>query len=232
MPFLPPNQQRQRTEGIPQLKQQKWKSWYTFAAHCHSANVLQSNIILFIFTVLMPSVICRRSTGGRSNRSTTSRPQNAGQRHVFPSATHSSSFRAVCCILVTTSGELILLPVWDRHPKLNVRQCLLTIFSDSNIVFGHFRASRTFWVQNGGWNYFWFRFWPEILTQRTRFPIRKWICSRLSASLKWLLLQRSHYKATRRREISKSDSHCETKQCPTTRHRESTYLITKCWNSA
>ena len=34
----------------------------------------------------------RRSAGGRSDRSTTSRPQSAGQRHVSPSAAHSSAF--------------------------------------------------------------------------------------------------------------------------------------------
>ena len=66
----------------------------------------------------------RRSAGGRSDRSTTSRrPQKATQHHVSPSVDHTSALRAVFRIPVTTSGDLILLPVWDRHPKLNVAQC-------------------------------------------------------------------------------------------------------------
>jgi len=77
----------------------------------------------------------RRCAGGRSDRSATSRrPQNAAQRHVSPSATHRSAFRTVSRILVTTSGELILLPVRDRHPKLNVGRRPLTRYSDFDIL--------------------------------------------------------------------------------------------------
>jgi len=66
----------------------------------------------------------RRSAGSRSDRSTTLRPQNAEQRYVSlsHSAVRSSAFQVVSRILVTTSGELILLPVCDRHAKLNVAQ--------------------------------------------------------------------------------------------------------------
>ena len=65
----------------------------------------------------------QRSAGGRTNCSATSRwPQNAAQHHVSPSAARSSALQAVSRILVTTSGELILLPVWERHPKLNLGQ--------------------------------------------------------------------------------------------------------------
>ena len=74
-----------------------------------------------------------------SDRSTTlRRPQNAAQRHVSPSPARSSALRAVSRILVTTSGELILLPVGSRHPKLNLGWCPVTSYSDSDIVFAHF----------------------------------------------------------------------------------------------
>ena len=56
---------------------------------------------------------------------------------------------AVSRILVTTSGEFILLPVWDRHPKLNLGRCPLTWYSNSNNLplFSHiFPAFRTFKV--------------------------------------------------------------------------------------
>ena len=96
----------------------------------------------------------RRSTGGQSDRSTTLwRPQNAAQRHVSPSAVRSSAFRIVSHILVTTSGELILLPVGDRQPKLNVGRRPLTRYSDFDILpsFSRsFPAFRTFRDQNGG----------------------------------------------------------------------------------
>jgi len=96
----------------------------------------------------------RRSTGGQSNSWTTlRRPQNAAQRHVSPSAAHHSAFRTVSNILVTTSGELILLPVGDRHPKLNVGRRPLTRYSDFDIppLFSRsFPAFRTFRDQSGG----------------------------------------------------------------------------------
>ena len=83
----------------------------------------------------MTARVCRRrSAGRRSDHSMTSRRlQNTGQRHVSHFAAHSSAFWAVSHILITTSGELILLQVWDRHPKLNVGQRLLTRYSDSDI---------------------------------------------------------------------------------------------------
>ena len=60
------------------------------------------------------------TAGSLSDRSTTlRRPQNTA-RHVSPSAARSSALRAVSRILVTASGELILLPVGGRHPKLNL----------------------------------------------------------------------------------------------------------------
>ena len=69
-----------------------------------------------------------------SDRSMTLRqPQNAAQRHVSPSAARSSALRAVSRILVTTSGELILLPVGGRQPKLNLGWCPVTSYSDSDI---------------------------------------------------------------------------------------------------
>jgi len=78
----------------------------------------------------------------RSDRWTTSpRPQNVGQRHVSPSAAHRSAFRAVSRILVTTSGELILLPVGSRHPNLNLGRRPVTRYSDSDIPRS---SSRTF----------------------------------------------------------------------------------------
>ena len=90
----------------------------------------------------------------RSDRSTTSpRPQNAAQRHVSPSAAHSPAFRPVSRILVTTSGESILLPVGGQHSKLNRGRRLHTRYSDSDIPpsFSRtFSAFRTFRVQNGG----------------------------------------------------------------------------------
>jgi len=98
----------------------------------------------------------RRRAGGRSDRSTTTtsrRPQKAIQRHVSPSVDHSSALRAVYCIPVTTSGELILLPVWDQHPKLNVAQRPHTGYSDFDIppsFLRTFPAFRTTRVQNGG----------------------------------------------------------------------------------
>jgi len=95
----------------------------------------------------------RRSTGGPSDRSTTlQRPQNAA-RHVLPSAAYHSAFRTVSNILVTTSGELILLPVGGRHPKLNVGRRQLTRYSDFDIppsFLRSFSAFRTFRDQNGG----------------------------------------------------------------------------------
>ena len=45
-------------------------------------------------------------------------PQNAAERHVSLPAAHWSAFGTVSRILVTTSGELILLPVGGRHPCL------------------------------------------------------------------------------------------------------------------
>jgi len=96
----------------------------------------------------------RRSAGSRSDRSTTSpRPQNAAQRHVSPSAARSSAPPAVSRILVTTFGELILLPVGGRHPILNLGQRPLARYSDSDIPpsSSHtYPAYRTFRVQNGG----------------------------------------------------------------------------------
>ena len=87
----------------------------------------------------------RRRAGGRSDRSTTSRrPQKAAQRHVSPSVDHSSALWAVHCIPVTTSGELILLPVWDRHPKLNVAQRPCTGYSDSTFRRRFYELSRLF----------------------------------------------------------------------------------------
>ena len=89
----------------------------------------------------------------RSDRWTTSpRPQNAAQRHVSASAARSSAFRAVSRIPVTTSGELILLPVGGRHPKLNLGRCPLARYSDFDISpssSGTYPAYRTFRVQNG-----------------------------------------------------------------------------------
>jgi len=96
----------------------------------------------------------RRSAGGRSDRSTTSqRPQNVGQRHVSPSAAHRSAFRPVFRILVTTSGESILLPVVARHPKLNLGRRPIARYRDSDIPPSSSRtypAYRTFRVQNSG----------------------------------------------------------------------------------
>ena len=87
-------------------------------------------------------------------RSTTSRrSQNAAQRHVSPSVARSSTLRAVSRILVTTSGEPILLPVSERHLKLNLGQRPLTWCSDSDIPPSSsrtFPAFRTFRVQNDG----------------------------------------------------------------------------------
>jgi len=95
----------------------------------------------------------RRSAGGRSDRSATSRrPQNAAQCHVSPSAAHRSAFWTVSHIIVTTSGELILLPVGDRHPKLNVGRRPLTRYSDFDIPplsSRTYPAFLTFRVQNG-----------------------------------------------------------------------------------
>ena len=100
------------------------------------------------------SIRCRRrSTVGRSGRPMTLQPQNAGQCGVCPSAAHSTVFREVFRIPVTTSGELILLPVWERHPKLNPGQRPFTRYSDSDIPpssLSTFPAFRTFRVQNGG----------------------------------------------------------------------------------
>jgi len=97
-----------------------------------------------------PPTVRRR----RSARSTTSRrPQNVGQRHVSPSAAHRSAFRAVSRILVTTSGELILLPVGGRHPIQNLGQRPLARYSDFDTPPSSSRtypAYRTFQVQNGG----------------------------------------------------------------------------------
>ena len=96
----------------------------------------------------------RRSAGGRSDHSATSRrPQNAARRHISPSAARSSVLRAASRILVTTSGELILLPVWERHPKLNLGQRPFTRYSHSDnlpLFSRIFPAFRTFRVQNGG----------------------------------------------------------------------------------
>jgi len=89
------------------------------------------------------------------------RPQNAPQRHASPSAARSSAFRTVSRILVTTSGELILLPVGGRHPILNLGRRQLVWHSDFDIPPSSSRtypAYRTFQVQNGGYNYFRFRF--------------------------------------------------------------------------
>jgi len=90
----------------------------------------------------------------RSARSTTSpRPQNVGQRHVSPSAAQRTAFRTVSRIPVTTSGELILLPVGVRHPILNLGRRPLARYSDFDIPPSSSRtypAYRTFQVQNGG----------------------------------------------------------------------------------
>ena len=97
-----------------------------------------------------PPMVRRR----RSDRSTTSpRPQNVGQRHVSLPAAHRSEFRALYRRLVTTSGELILLPVGGRNPKLNLGRRALTRYNDSDIPpsFSRiFTALCTFHVQNGG----------------------------------------------------------------------------------
>jgi len=96
----------------------------------------------------------RRSAGGRSDRSTTSpRPQNAAPRHVSTSTARSSAFRAVSRIIVTTSGEPILLPVRGRHTMLNLGRRPLARYSDFDIPPSSSRtypAYRTFQVQNGG----------------------------------------------------------------------------------
>jgi len=54
---------------------------------------------------------------------------------------------------VATSGELILLPVWGRHPKVNAGQRPLARYSDCDILQSFSRtlpAYRTLRVQNGG----------------------------------------------------------------------------------
>ena len=83
----------------------------------------------------------RRSAGGRSDRCTTSPlPHNAAQRHVSPSAARSSAPRAVSRILVTTSGELILLPVGGPAPHTERRSTPaheVQRFRHSAIVFAH-----------------------------------------------------------------------------------------------
>jgi len=61
-------------------------------------------------------------------------PQNVGQRHGSPSAAHRSAFRTVSRILVTTSGELILLPVGGWHPILNHGRRPLARYSDFDIA--------------------------------------------------------------------------------------------------
>jgi len=81
------------------------------------------------------------------------RPQNVGQRHVSPSAAHRSAFRTVSRILVTTSGELILLPVGGRHPILNLGRRPLARYSDFDIPPSSSRtypAYSTLQVLNGG----------------------------------------------------------------------------------
>ena len=108
----------------------------------------------------------RRGCGSRSSGAPTTaagslsvaadgppRPQNVGQRHVSPSAAHRSAFRTVSRIIVTTSGEPILLPVGGRHPILNLGQRPLARYSDFDIPPSSSRTSpayRTFQVQNGG----------------------------------------------------------------------------------
>ena len=73
--------------------------------------------------------------------------------HKTPHNVTSHRLRAVSRILVTTSGELILLPVGGRHHKLNLGRRPLTRYSDSDIPplsSRTFPAYRTFQVQNGG----------------------------------------------------------------------------------
>ena len=66
-----------------------------------------------------------------------------GPREADPTAgrrlTLCSAQLGISRILVSTSGELILLPVWERHPKLTVGQRPLTRYSDSDIRH-HLRA--------------------------------------------------------------------------------------------
>ena len=62
-------------------------------------------------------------------------------------------FGAFSRMLVTTSGESVLLPVWNRHPKLKVGQRRLTSCSNSDIPPSFsciIPAFRTFRVQIGG----------------------------------------------------------------------------------
>ena len=69
------------------------------------------------------------------------RGHNTAQYHVSPFAAPSSTLWAVSHILVTTSGELNLLPVWERHPELNLGQWPaheVQRFRHSAIVFVHF----------------------------------------------------------------------------------------------
>ena len=80
-------------------------------------------------------------------------PQNVGQRHVSPSAAHRSAFRPVFRILLTTSGESILLSVVARHPKLNLGRRPIARYRDSDIPSSSSRTYpvyRTFRVQNSG----------------------------------------------------------------------------------
>ena len=81
------------------------------------------------------------AAGSLTDRSTTlRRPQNAAQRHFSPSAAHRSAFRAVSRILVTTSGELILLPVGGPAPHTERRSTPaheVQRFRHSAIVFAH-----------------------------------------------------------------------------------------------
>jgi len=75
------------------------------------------------------------------------------QRRDHKTPAHSLAFRAVYRTLVTTSGELILLTVWDRRPKPTIGQRPLARYSNSDIlllflrIFPEFRTLR---VQNGG----------------------------------------------------------------------------------
>jgi len=72
---------------------------------------------------------------------------------VSPSAARSSARRTVSRILVTTSGELILLPVWGWHPKVNAGQRPLARYSDCDMPTSFSRTLpvyRTLRVHNGG----------------------------------------------------------------------------------
>ena len=133
----------------------------------------------------------RRSAGAATKRCRTSR---------VTAAAHWSAFRTVSSILVTTSGELILLPVWERHPELNLGQCPLTKYSDSDIPPLFCALSRhsvlsetkitTKTTSGSGFD----------LNFRLRTPgflLESWFVAVYHHVLLSLLLERSHYKATR-----------------------------------